>query len=266
MDEIGFKVTRIASDGELHVESLGGGASDLFAWRPIAVHGTKGTVMGIQTRYGYVDVGATTSEEAVALGIEAGTKLTVPKMYRQLLGRRATVRSFDDRVGCAALIAALREIDPNSFAGGPAVWIVYSVEEEVGLRGAGAIAEANDVRRVYPIDSFVTSDSPVESKRFANARLGEGFVFRAIDNSGITPREVIEEVAALASAEKIPFQFGVTAGGNDGSRFVRYGAVNVPLSWPMRYSHSPGEVIDLRDAEALTAIVRALIEKELGGS
>jgi putative aminopeptidase FrvX len=219
--------------------------------------------MGIQTRYGYVDAGAKTSEEAAALGVEAGTKLTVPKTYRPLLGRRATVRSFDDRVGCAALIAALREIDPNRYASGPPVWIVFSVEEEVGLRGAGAIAEANNVKRVYPIDSFVTSDSPVESKRFANARLGAGFVFRAIDNSGITPREIVEEIAALATAKKIPFQFGVTAGGNDGSRFVRYGAVNVPLSWPMRYSHSPGEVIDLRDAEALTAIVRLLIEHEL---
>jgi len=267
MDEIGFKVSRIASDGELQVESLGGGATDLFSWRPIVAHGAKGAVAGIMTRHGTVDAGAATADEAAALGIEVGMKLSVPKKFRPLLGRRATVRSFDDRVGCAALIAALRAMDPKSFrglAGGPPVWIVFSVEEEVGLRGAGAIAEAHNVRRVYPIDSFVTSDSPVESKRFANARLGGGFVFRAIDNSGIAPREVVEQIARLAAANNIPFQFGVTAGGNDGSRFVRYGAVNIPLGWPMRYSHSPGEVIDLRDAEALEAIVRALIEQELG--
>jgi putative aminopeptidase FrvX len=113
------------------------------------------------------------------------------------------------------------------------------------------------------VDSFVTSDSPLEEKRLADARLGEGFVLRAMDSSGITPRAAVERVVELARSHGIPYQLGVTAGGNDGSTFVPYGAVNVPLSFPLRYAHSPGEVADLRDAEALRSIVAVLLEAEL---
>ena len=63
----------------------------------------------------------------------------------------------------------------------------------------------------------------------------------------------------LAKKLKIPAQHGVTAGGNDGSKFVRRGAVNIPLSWPLRYAHSAAEVADLKDVEALRRIVGALV-------
>jgi putative aminopeptidase FrvX len=145
------------------------------------------------------------------------------------------------------------------------VWIVFSVEEESGLLGARYLAERTTPRRVYPIDSFVTSDSPLEEKHLAYARLGEGFVVRAMDSSGITPRDAVERVAELAQRKNIPYQLGVTAGGNDGSSFVRHGSVNVPLSFALRYAHSPGEVADLRDAEALRNIIAALLEVELAG-
>jgi putative aminopeptidase FrvX len=145
------------------------------------------------------------------------------------------------------------------------VWLVFSVEEEAGLLGAQFIAGQTSPGRVYPIDSFVTSDTPLEDQRIAHAQLGKGFVIRAMDASGITPREAVERVVELAKSRKIPHQAGVTAGGNDGSTFVPHGAVNIPLSFPLRYAHTPGEVADLRDAEALRSIVSALLEVELAG-
>ena len=62
----------------------------------------------------------------------------------------------------------------------------------------------------------------------------------------------------IARAAGIPLQAGVTNGGNDGSEFARLGAVNVSLAWPLRYSHSPAEVLDLRDMRSLSRIVAAL--------
>ena len=129
--------------------------------------------------------------------------------------------------------------------------------------GAQAVAVATAAKRVFAIDSFVTSDSPLEDKRIAHVALGDGFVVRAKDNSGIAPRKAVGQVLTLAKKLKIPARYGVTAGGNDGSRFVRRGAVNIPLSWPLRYAHSAAEVADLRDAEALRQIVGALVEAGL---
>ncbi|MDQ1410581.1 MAG: hypothetical protein QOJ41_2316, partial [Acidobacteriaceae bacterium] len=91
--------------------------------------------------------------------------------------------------------------------------------------------------------------------------IGKGFVIRAVDNSNIAPREYVDRVVKLANENKIPVQYGVTGGGNDGAVFVRYGAVNVPLGWPLRYSHSPGEVIDTRDYDALSKIVIVLAKQ-----
>jgi len=265
MDEIGFKVSRVHSDGEISVDTVGGGSANLFAWHPVVLHGANGPLSAIMTRHGTVDMGAESADQAAAAGIEKGTAVTVPKKFRPLLGHRATVRSFDDRIGCAVLISvlqSLRAADRSIRAGRP-TWIVFSVEEEVGLVGAKAVATATAAKRVFAIDSFVTSDSPLEDKRIADAALGHGFVVRAKDNSGIAPRQAVEQVLTLARKLKIPAQHGVTAGGNDGSRFLRRGAVSVPLSWPLRYAHSPAEVADLRDAEALRRIVGALVEEAL---
>jgi putative aminopeptidase FrvX len=113
------------------------------------------------------------------------------------------------------------------------------------------------VHRVHAVDTFVSSDSPLESARFANAAIGDGAVVRALDNSSVTPPGEVDRVLKIARAARIPLQAGVTNGGNDGSEFAHVGAINVSLAWPLRYSHSPAEVIDLRDLHALTRIIAA---------
>jgi putative aminopeptidase len=209
----------------------------------------------------HVYVGTRSAEETAKLGIKAGDWITIPKQYRPLLGARANGRSFDDRVGCAALILAVQALGPD--LPGRDVTFVWSTEEEVGLKGAAAVAEgmAKEGKTpdfVFAIDTFVSSDSPLESKRFADAEIGKGFVIRAVDNSNITPREYVDRVVKLARENNIPVQYGVTGGGNDGAVFQRYGSVDIPLGWPLRYSHSPGEVIDTRDVNALAKIIAVL--------
>jgi putative aminopeptidase FrvX len=208
-----------------------------------------------------VYVGTQSRKETEELGIATGDFVTVPKKYRELVGTRANGRSFDDRVGCAALIAAANAIGPE--LPGRDVTFVWSTREEIGLEGAAAFAEqAAKERRspdfVFAIDTFVSSDSPLESKRFADATIGDGFVVRAVDNSNTTPREYVDRVVGMAREHSIPVQYGVTGGGNDGSVFLRYGSVDVAMGWPLRYAHSPGEVIDTKDLDALGKIVEAI--------
>jgi putative aminopeptidase FrvX len=278
-DEIGYEITSIAPDGRLVVRSLGGGIIEFFAGHTMLVHTTNGIRPGLMelpagwdradfqwTRGAQapplrVDVGARGPAEVEALGIKVGDSLTVPKRYRPLAGTRANGRSFDDRVGCTALVAAAWAVGPS--LPGRDVTFLWAVEEEIGLRGARAAADAlaqagRPPEFVFAVDTFVSSDSPLESPRFANARIGKGFVIRAVDNSNITPREMVDKLVGLAKASLIPVQYGVTGGGNDGSAFLRHGTTDIPIAWALRYSHSPGEVVDTRDVEALARIVAAI--------
>jgi putative aminopeptidase len=283
MDEIGFTVKSISKDGRLEVEWRGGGELSFFAGHPALVHTEKGDLDAIvelpngwdtanfkwptdagqqgSTNPVRVDVGARTPEEVAKLGINLGDTITIPKAYRPLLGTRANGRSFDDRVGDTALISAVWAL------GAPLkdrdVTFVWSTGEEEGLVGAAKLAqrlaaEGHVPDFVFAVDTFVSADSPIESKRFGEAEIGKGFVIRAVDNSNIVPTELVERVIRLAHANQIPIQYGVTGGGNDGSAFVRYGSVDIALGWPLRYSHSPAEVIDTRDVDSLARIITVI--------
>ncbi|MFZ0520995.1 MAG: M20/M25/M40 family metallo-hydrolase [Candidatus Acidiferrales bacterium] len=280
MDEIGFAVKSISKDGRLEVEWRGGGELSFFAGHPALVHMANGgdldAIMELPNGWDTpafkwpaessetairVDVGARTPEEVAKLGIKVGDTITIPKEYRPLIGTRANGRAFDDRVGDTALISAVwtlgRPLKDRD------VTFVWSTGEELGLVGAAKFAkrlfaDGHEPDYVFAVDTFVSSDSPIESKRFGDAEIGKGFVIRAVDNSNIVRPDLVERVIKLARTGQIPVQYGVTGGGNDGSAFVRYGAVDIALGWPLRYSHSPAEVIDTRDVDSLAHIITAI--------
>lgn len=294
MDEIGYEVRAIAANGHLELVSKGGGVLAYFLGHAALVHSANGMHPGVlELPEGWekpdfqwprgrqetfrMDVGAENAEQVGELGIKVGDFVTIPKEYHKLLNHFANARAFDDRVGCAALIAATWALGENltqpagstkgSASAGPRdVTFIWSTREELGLEGAAGAAKnmAADGRvpdYVFAIDTFVSSDSPLESKRFGDAILGRGFVVRAVDNSNIVPRNLVEKVVSIARAGNIPAQYGVTGGGNDGAAFLLYGSTDVALGWPLRYSHSPGEVIDLRDLDALARVVAAIARR-----
>jgi len=276
MDEIGYEVHAILPDGRLELEPKGGGVLAYFLGHAALVHSANGErhpgVLELpegwdkpgfewprgQRMMFHMDIGARNPEDVAALGIKTGDFVTIPKQYHKLMGRRAAARAFDDRVGCTALIAATWALGPD--AQGRDLTFIWSTSEELGLEGAAAAARhlAADGRApnyVFAVDTFVSADSPLESKRFGNALLGQGFVVRAVDNSNVVPRSLAARVVSMARSGGIPAQYGVTGGGNDGAAFLLYGSTDVALGWPLRYSHSPAEVVDVRDVEALGKII-----------
>jgi putative aminopeptidase FrvX len=280
-DEIGYEIRSILPDGRLDLEQKGGGVLAYFMGHPLLVHSGNGMHPGVlELPEGWdksdfqwprgprtsfrMDVGASTPEQVAQLGIKTGDYVTIPKQYRKLAGTRASARAFDDRVGCAALVSAVWALGPD--LGNRNITFVWSTAEELGLLGAADVAkrmgaEGHAPEYVFAVDTFVSADSPIESKRFGDAYVGQGFVVRAVDNSNIVPHPLVDKVIAMAREQRIPVQYGVTGGGNDGSAFLQYGSTDVALGWPLRYSHSPGEVIDTRDLDALARIITQVARK-----
>ncbi len=273
MDETGFLVDSIRADGKLVLTGKGGFFDWLWEAQPAIIHAAETEIPAIfEPREGYltattraiekepvVDAGFASKEAALNAGIEVGkTTVTMPKAMIRLSEHRAAARAFDDRVGCASLLLALKRLDLNSVI--KKVTVVFSVEEEVGLNGAAFAAKSlKDASIVYPIDTFVSSDDPQEPHTFGYCPLGEGAVIRVLESINYVSRNDLNYVQKLAKNNQIKTQVGMTAGGTDGQPFVGYGIRSVPLSWPGRYSHSPVEIMDFRDMDSLIRLINALM-------
>ena len=292
LDEVGFEVTRIARDGTVTLRSRGGGFPSLWEGQPALLHLDEeaappasasaapgcGAYAGSSLRGIFVprstwttkqpgQLTATFGLDSAALaerGVKPGSSVTAFKCATRLGATGFTARALDDRVGTTALVLALGGLDPGQVRG--RTIFAWVTREEIGLQGAAALAAqlGTSVRRVHAVDTFVSSDSPLESHRYAFTPLGAGPVIRALDGSSVAPPHEVIRIESVARRHGIPVQVGTTSGGNDGSALAKFGAVNIPLSWPGRYSHSPVEVADLRDIAALTRLIIALAREPAG--
>ncbi len=275
-DELGMVVETVTPEGNLKVSGRGGFLSTMYEGRPVEIHTKEGSVNGIvaprldydrrdaasrvfRTRDFEIYVGVSSEEEVRSLGIEEGNSVTIKKRIIQLSPDLIATRAVDDRAGCAALLAAALDIDWKKIKG-KTITFAWDVQEETGLFGASRLAQTLKPEYVLPVDTFVSSDGPMDSKRFARTILGKGAVLRAIDSSNIAPRSELDKVIKIAQDNNIPFQLGNTRGGNDGSVFVPGGATDIPLSWPGVYSHSFIEKIHRSDLEDLTRLIVAIVK------
>jgi len=274
MDETGYIVNDIKNDGRLELKMLGGMLPWLWEAQPATIHLRHKKITGVfEPRHDYltskkrksnfplnVNAGFLSKSEALEAGVIIGeTSITMPKEMIRLNENRVTGRSFDDRVGCAALILALNKINPRELKN--KITFVWSVEEEIGLRGAKHSAiNLKNASIVYPVDTYVSSDDPYKDESFANAPLGNGAVIRVLESINFVSRENFKMIRKLADNNNIKTQYGMTSGGTDGQPFLSYGIPSVPISWPGRYSHSPIEIMDLRDMNSLVKLIKAIIE------
>lgn len=275
-DELGFIVESITPSGTLKVRGRGGFFPVMYEGHSIVVHTKQGPVEGVvsprknymqrgaqsidfSTQLMEIYLGVSNVEEVKKLGISEGDSITIRKEIIELSNNILASRAVDDRAGCAAMLAAALSIDWTKIKG-KTISFAWDVQEEIGLNGASRLAETMNVDYVFPVDTFVSSDGPFDSKRFAYIPLGSGAVVRAIDSSNIAPQIEFEKVMGIARQNNIPAHLGNTRGSNDGSVFLSQGTVDIPISWPGTYSHSFIEKIHIDDLNALTDLIMALVK------
>ena len=272
MDEVSYTVASIARDGVVTLTMQGGlipsaweGEPALLHFDPApGAHTTPPSITGV-----FIPRDSATlrrpsvmrawfgmdSVALVARGVRAGMGVTAYKRAERLGATRFTSRALDDRAGTTALMLAIRRIDPARVD--HKVIFAWSTSEETGLVGATALAHeiGTSVRHVYAVDTFVSSDTPLESPLFAHTPLGDGPVLRGLDDGTVVVPAEQQRVESIARTNGIPLQVGATEGAADAVPFIAAGATGSGLSWPGRYSHSPAEVLDLRDLSALVRLV-----------
>ncbi len=268
MDEIGFIVTYIEESGFLRVSNIGGIRFIPSAYMPVVFeNGLRGIIMpeeelekkeDYQATKFYIDIGAKDKKDAEKR-VKIGDCAVIEPSLTRLVGRRIAARPIDDRIGCAILIDIAKRLGDIV----DDVYFVFSVQEEVGCRGAktAAFAIAPDDALVFDVTG--TGDA-LGAKPMA-IRLGEGAAIKIKDSSVICDVEMVQRLTALAKEKKIPCQLEIlTYGGTDTSsiQMSGLGAKAGALSVPTRNVHTATEVIDMHDAEACRDLALAYLWAE----
>lgn len=206
----------------------------------------------------YLDIGARSAAEAkqkVAVG-------EIATFYQEFtdLGERVVAKALDDRVGCAVLIEALkRSSNPQND-----LYCTFTVQEEVGLRGAKTAAFGIEPDLGIALDVTATGDTP-EAEKLA-IKLGQGAAIKVKDMSLITHPKVKDLLTELAEQHALAYQYEVLPFGGTDSGAIHLTRAGVPagvISIPCRYLHSPSEMVDLNDVEAAVGLVVAVMGKKV---
>jgi len=281
MDEIGLMVQYIDDKGFLKFVGIGGWFVPTLNTKRVVIHGKKGPVSGVigskpphvmtpedrkkevKIEDLYIDVGAQTAEEVQELGIEIGTPVTIEQELIHLSNDRVTGKALDNRVGVLVLIETLKRMKTPM-----TVYAVFTVQEEVGLKGAKVSAFSLNPDIAIATDVTIPGDHPGVTKKDATPEMGKGPVLVLASASGrghLADARLTAWLRNAADKAKIPYQLEVGDGGNtDASiiHLVRDGIPSIPLSVPARYIHSPVEVVDLKDINsAIDLLVEALKKK-----
>lgn len=267
MDEIGLLITGIRPDGKLTFRNVGGIDDRLLYGRHLDVITENGKLDGVigvlpvhlnlERKFETVpwhrlviDIGADSREEVEALGVKVLDYAVFKKHFAVLNDRYVSARSLDDRFGVVALVEAIKDLVDHDLDG--KYVFAFTVQEEIGLKGAKFLAQKYSPEYAFAIDSFGCC-----ADLTGDVRLGGGAVIRAADNSAIYTRRLARRVAEIASKNKIPLQIGVTGGGTDASVFQDRSEV-LALSVPIKYLHSEVETLHLGDLEALIKLIEAI--------
>ncbi|WP_027340477.1 M42 family metallopeptidase [Halonatronum saccharophilum] len=271
MDEIGFIATHIDDEGFIRFSNIGGlpthtllGERVIFNDKTVGVIDKEAKlddISKLKLDKMYIDIGAKNKEEALKK-VKVGDTASY---YRRMdeLGDRIVAKSLDDRIGVAFLIEAL-----NKLKGQPTydTYFVFTVQEEVGIRGAKTSAYGIEPDFGIAVDVTRTGDTP-EAKRM-EVSLGEGPTIKVKDSSVLVPPKVKGMMVEIAKEKGIPYQLEVLeAGGSDtsGIQLSRDGVLAGAISIPCRYIHSPSEMIDINDVQNGVELLVSILESDYKG-
>ena len=265
MDEIGFLVNFIEENGFLRVAPVGGIHYGAAAYTEVVFeNGVRGVLVpeadvpakeSPKAEKCYIDIGAADRKEA-ARRVKIGDTCALLPHLTRLNANRVVGRPLDDRIGCAVMVEIARLLTAPT----DDIYYVFSVQEEVGCRGAktAAFAVGAELALVYD----VTGTGDEQGSKPMAVKLGDGAAVKIKDSSVICDSALVDELLATAKAQGIAAQCEIlTYGGTDTSsiQMSGLGCRAGALSIPSRYIHSGVEMIDLRDARAAVALTVAYL-------
>ncbi|MBN1400731.1 MAG: M42 family metallopeptidase [Anaerolineae bacterium] len=266
MDEIGLIVTHVDKQGFMRFAAVGGvRPQTLVGSRVQFVKGQQGVIGWEKWLEAnalpkdeelFIDVGAASADQApVGVGDQAC-------FVRPLvdLGERMVSKAMDDRIGCAVAIQTLLNLgsSPNE------VYFVFTVQEEVGTRGAMVSAFGLEPEVGLAVDVTPVRDTP-EARPMA-VSLGEGPAIKVMDSGALTHPGVKRWMINTAEALGVPYQLEVLQAGGTDARAIQQSRAGVPsgcLSIPCRYVHTPSEMVDYGDVQGAVRLLGALLANEV---
>lgn len=266
MDEIGIIVTNIDDKGFLRFSNVGGlSPFTLIGERVIFANGSIGAfgmekmddMKDLKINKMFIDIGVSSREEAqqkVKIG-DMGT------FYREctISGDYIISKALDDRAGCAVLIKTMEQLKNPAYQ----TFFVFTVQEEVGLRGAKTSAFGVDPDLAIAVDVTFTGDTP-EAPKMA-VELGKGPAVTIKDQFILSHPKIKDALISAAERKKVPYQLEVLELGGTDSGAIHLSRSGVPsggLSIPSRYIHSPSEMVNLKDLNMAVELLTGFIESQ----
>ena len=266
MDEIGFQVVKIEDKGLIKVRNLGGipviqtvmnrvkfrNGTIGIVWSSVKIDDLKADISKL-----YIDIGAQSKEEALK-SVKVGDVASYVGEYVELKNDNVTAKAMDDRIGCYILIEALKKIeDPYND-----IYFVFSVQEELGLRGATVVSERINPDLGIAVDVTVANDYPNAPE--VSCTLGGGTAIKVSDSSVMCDEYLVSEMVKCCEEHGIKYQLDViSAGGTDAGAINRsnYGVRAAGISVATRYVHGPNCFVNMKDTEASIELLNKFVKR-----
>jgi len=273
-DQVGFIVQYITEEGFLHLDPIGGIDPVVATSQRVSIITRNALVAGVIGRKAmhlmdekdrkkvpkihdlYIDIGATSKEDACKL-VSVGDAGVFLQPYIELANERAASMAFDNKMGTWIVTETLRLLHNRKLH--PCVIAVSTVQEEIGWRGAIASAFSSEADVGIAVDVAHGTDTPgIEKKKVGDFHVGRGpMIFRG---ANINPR-VFELLVAAAERNRIPYQVASAARGTatdaNPMQLSRGGMATGLVSVPLRYMHTPNELLSLTDLENTARLLAA---------
>ena len=267
MDSIGFIVTHIEKEGFLRVGKLGGISPKDVLNTPVRFkNGVRGVLVAeekaedkLKLEDCYIDIGARDEEQARSL-VQVGDTAVYDTAVTEVNGRVISPY-LDDRIACAILLKAMEQVGPCEND----LYFVFTVQEEVGTRGAKTAAWSVDPDYGIAVDVTDVDDTPGSGK-YGTCKLGRGAAVKVMDSSVICQPEVVKALEQCAQDKGIAVQRDIIrAGGTDAGpiHVTRTGVRTGGISIPCRYIHTPTEMADLSDVQSCVDLAVAFAQTKL---
>lgn len=272
MDEVGFMITGFEKDGTIRFVPVGGvdlrvvvgkkvllgedAISGVIGARPVHMQKPEERNRPFSQKELYIDIGSRSEEESKN-NLKIGDAITFATKTEFLGESVIKGKAFDDRAGCACIIEILKEDLPITVCG------AFTVQEEVGLRGAGIAAHNVKPDLALVLEGTTASDVPESKEHRYSTSMGQGPALTVMDRAFVANEHLNRHVMELARKASIPFQIRRSnIGGTDSGRIYlsREGIPTIGISLPCRYIHGPASLLNMKDYQGMKDWVQSIIK------